>query len=139
MTQASSGVEQRTWTVPQPEPPLTMPTYLVDGDCGFCMHSMARVLRRFPDTFEAVPFRAADLARFGLSVEECAALGHFLKPTGDMVTISAGSGSWAGILHEQGRVCRFIAWLMRHHPGKWAADHVYAWVARHRGTLSRFV
>lgn len=138
MTTAST-THQRTWTVPQPVPALATPTYLVDGDCGFCVHSMARVLRRFPDTFEAVPYRDADLARFGLTEEQCSTLGHFLRPMGSLVVISSGSGSWAGILAEQGRVFRSIAAVMRHRPGKWVADRVYAWVARHRGQLGRFV
>lgn len=136
---AASTSHQRTWTVPQPDPPLTVPTYLVDGDCGFCMRSMAHVLRRFPDTFEAVPYRSVDLARFGLSEDQCATLGHFLRPVGPLVVISSGSGSWAGILSEQGGVFRSIAAVMRHQPGKSVADLVYAWVARHRGELGRFV
>ena len=103
------------------------------------MRSMARVLHRFPDTFEAVPYRDVDLTRFGLSEEQCSTLGHFLRPMGTLVVISSGSGSWAGILAEQGRVFRSIAAAMRRQPGKWVADHVYAWVARHRGQLGRLV
>ena len=136
---AAATTHQRTWTVAQPDPPLTAPTYLVDGDCGFCMRSMAHVLRRFPGTFEAVPYQDVDLARFVLSDEQCSALGHFLRPMGPLVVISSGSGSWAGILSEQGGVFRSIAAAMRHQPGKWVADRVYAWVARHRGELGRFV
>lgn len=127
---------QRTWVVAQPDPPLTKPTYLVDGACGFCMRSMAKVLARFPNTFEAIPYQDAHPERFGLTVEECARLGHFLKPDGTLIRISSGSGSWAGILAEQSRGWQVLAELMQHQPVKFVADAVYSLVAKNRGRLS---
>lgn len=130
---------QRSWTVPQTDPPLSTPIYLVDGDCGFCTRAMARVLRAFPNTFQAIPYREADLAGLGLTLEQCGALGHFAKPVDGGIRISSGSQSWAGILKEQGPGWRAIGALMRHAPGKWVADGVYSWVARNRGRLGWLV
>ena len=135
----STRARHSSWTVPQSNPPLVTPTYLVDGDCGFCTRAMARVLHRFPSTFVAVPYREADLAGLGLTLDECQARGHFVTPEGDHVRIASGSQSWAGILQEQGPGWRAVASLMRHRPGKWVADGVYSWVARNRGRLGWLV
>ena len=124
---------QRRWVVPQPTPALTRPTYLVDGDCGFCRRAMRRVLARFPGTFDAIPFSEADLSGLGLTMDECRRLGHFVAPRGDSLVISAGSQSWAGVLLEQSGGWRLLGRVMRIPPMKWGADLVYATVAANRG------
>lgn len=129
------GSTPRVWRVPQPPSPLTRPTYLVDGRCGFCLTWMDRVQRLFPGTFDAVSLYDFDLASVGLDLEQCEQEGHFLKPAGDGVIVRAGSQSWAGILLEQKVPARWIGVAMEHLPVRPIADVVYAWVARHRHRL----
>lgn len=123
------------WRVPQPPSPLTRPTYLVDGRCGFCLTWMGRVQRLFPGTFDAVSLYDFDLASVGLGLEQCEREGHFLKPDGDSVIVRAGSQSWAGILLEQKAPARWVGVAMAHLPVRPIADVVYAWVASHRHRL----
>lgn len=129
---------QRRWTVPQPTQPLMVPTYLIDGDCGFCRRAMARVLAHFPDTFAAVPYADADLDGLGLSRAQCAEQGHFLAPRDERVVISSGSQSWAALLQEQSGAWRLLGGLMTIPPMKWCADLVYIAVAANRGRLVRW-
>lgn len=127
-----------TWWVTQPsDAPVQQPTYLVDGDCGFCTAAMRRVLERFPGTFTAVPYRQAPLDALGLSLAECAERGHFLEPHGERVRIMAGGQSWAGILQQQSGVWLRLGLAMSQEPLRTATDVVYRWVAANRGTLGR--
>lgn len=126
---------QRTWTVAQSTPPVTDPTYLIDGNCGFCRQAMARVHKAFPGTFTSMPYADADLAGLGLTTADCTAHGHFLKPTSGEVIISSGSQSWAFVLLEQSLPWRVVGHLMRTRPFKWIADATYTLVANNRHRL----
>jgi hypothetical protein len=126
------------WWVPQPaDSAVRQPTYLVDGDCGFCMAGMRRVLRAFPGTFIAVPYRTAPLGALGLTLAECQERGHFLEPHGDRVRIMAGGQSWAGILQQQSGVWLRLGEALSREPLRTVTEQVYRWVAANRGTLSR--
>lgn len=123
---------QRSWVVAQPAPPISEPTYLIDGNCGFCRQAMARVHTAFPGTFHSMPYADADLAGLGLTTEDCIAHGHFLKPKGAEVIVSSGSQSWAFVLLQQSLPWRVLGHLMRVRPFKWVADGVYTLVAENR-------
>ncbi len=139
-TRAAQRNQVDTWTVPQPtDTPVIQPTYLVDGDCGFCRAAMRRVLHRFPGTFVAVPFTQAPLEGLGLTLDECRARGHFLRPAGDEVRIMAGGQSWAGILQQQTGPWLALGQAMSREPLRSATEQVYRWVAANRSTLSRIL
>lgn len=130
---------ESVWSVPRvASDPLTLPTYLMDGDCGFCRGAMARVLAHFPGTFSAVPYQEAPLATWGLEPSECSLRGHFLIPEGDIVRIMAGGQSWAGILQQQSGPWRALGNAMGRWPLRSLTEVTYRWVATHRGSLGRF-
>lgn len=130
---------ESVWSVPHPaHVPLALPTYLMDGDCGFCRGAMARVLARFPGTFDALPYQDAPLAAWGLTPEDCSVRGHFLVPGGDVVRIMAGGQSWAGILQQQSGPWRALGNAMGRRPLRSLTEITYRWVATHRGSLGRF-
>lgn len=127
-----------TWTVPRPSTvTLSRPTYLMDGDCGFCRCAMARVLARFPDTFDAVPYQDAPLGEWELTPEQCSLRGHFLVPDGDRIHVMAGGQSWAGILQLQRGPWRALGDAMGRWPLRPLTEITYRWVAAHRGSLGR--
>lgn len=127
-----------SWAVPRPAGSwLTQPTYLMDGECGFCKNTMAKVLRSFPDTFTAVPYQAVSLAEYGLTLEQCSQRGHFLQPAGESVKIMASGQSWAGILQQQPGLWGVLGRSMSRAPLRFATELVYRWVAANRGQLSR--
>ena len=128
----------RSWVVPQPVPPVAVPTYLIDGDCGFCRRAMARVLAHFPGTFRSMPASDADLAGLGLTIEATRRAGHFLRPRGGEVVISAGGQSWAALLCEQRGAWGLLGRAMRVPPVSWGANATYELVARNRHRFTRW-
>lgn len=128
------------WAVPRPSTvTLSRPTYLMDGDCGFCRGAMARVLARFPGTFDAVPYQDAPLGEWNLTPQQCSIRGHFLVPDGDRVCIMAGGQSWAGILQQQRGPWRALGNAMGRWPLRPLTEITYRWVATHRGSLGFLV
>lgn len=135
MTSPATAPAQRRWSVRQSSPRLDRPTYLVDGECGFCLQAMTRVHRVFPGSIVSIPFQAFPVEEFGLTVDDCRSQGHMLTPVGDAVRIASGSQSWAAVLLLQPQPWRLLGAAMQRQPVKVLADAAYRLVAANRRRL----
>lgn len=110
----------------------SLPVLVYDGDCAFCSSSVRvaqRWIRRMP---HVVPYQRADLARLGLTEQQCAlavqyvARDHRVHSAHDAVSatlLSAGKGWW-------------VLGALLHLPGvHWLSGVLYRWVARNRHRL----
>jgi len=109
-----------------------LPVLVFDGDCAFCTSSVRfaqRWIRRMP---QVVSYQRADLARLGLSEQQCAqavqyvARDHRVHSAHDAVAatlLAAGKGWW-------------VLGALMHVPGvHWLCGVAYRWVARNRHRL----
>jgi predicted DCC family thiol-disulfide oxidoreductase YuxK len=109
-----------------------MPTLVYDGDCGFCTRSLALIPRRARRTTTVVAYQQADLARLGLTVEQCAAAAQWVADDG---TQASGHAAIAGVLRQGGGLWTLVGAAMLVPPVSWLAAGVYALVARNRMRL----
>ena len=108
-------------------------TMIFDGDCGFCSRSARFAVERVRVTCSVVSYQRADRAALGLTAAECAEALRFVAPDGTRFqgaaavsqALRTGTAPWRGL----GAVIDA--------PGvRVLAEHVYRFVARHRGTVS---
>lgn len=69
---------------------------IFDGGCGFCTAS-AKVIRRWihPDA-DIKPWQRTDIARFGLTADDCKTAVQFVDTAGD---VTSGSRAQAPVMH----------------------------------------
>ncbi len=108
------------------------PTFVFDGDCGFCSSS-ARLLRRLgPGPARVEAWQRLDLAALGLTEAECDESVQWVAPH----VHSRGPLAIADYLAVSRRpVARAAGRLLGLGPVQWVARPVYAWVSRHRHQL----
>ena len=107
---------------------------IFDGDCGFCTTS-ARFATRWVDRrqrYDVQPWQQVDLARFGLTEEDCIEAAQFVRRDGSVagahLAIAEGLKHGAPLWRPLGQVVML--------PGiSWLAGRVYTWVADHRYAL----
>lgn len=98
---------------------------IYDGACEFCQNSLAWVQKRL--IVEAITYQDADLARFGLTTDQCAKAVYVI----DGQTQYLGAAAVALLLKERGN--KVLAALLKGSGpiGRWG----YFWVANHRSSL----
>jgi predicted DCC family thiol-disulfide oxidoreductase YuxK len=97
-------------------------TVIYDGECDFCKECVKWVARKC--TITAIPFQSADLARYGVTYEQCSK---------EVVAICnkkvfGGASAVAQLLHTSGY--KSLAFLLRLSGPLGRAG--YRWVATHR-------
>lgn len=107
----------------------TPPTFVYDGDCGFCTRCAQFAERRISSPARIVPWQWADLAALGLSEAECDAAVQWVVPG---QPAAAGPDAIAALLSSSTRGWRAVGWLLRRAPIRALAWPVYRWVARNR-------
>ncbi|WP_449062645.1 thiol-disulfide oxidoreductase DCC family protein [Planomonospora algeriensis] len=104
-----------------------------DGDCGFCLKSLAWLRRRVGTWPEAVPWQEADLVRLGLTERECRRAIQWIDG-GDHP--HQGVLAFAALLKYQGGGwARTAGSVLASVPVRWIAQGVYRVVARNRHRL----
>ncbi|MGS2640996.1 thiol-disulfide oxidoreductase DCC family protein [Streptosporangium sp. G12] len=104
-----------------------------DGDCGFCANALRALRRVLPDWPETFAWQTLDLAHHGLSPEQVARAAWWIErgraPAG-------GARAFAALLvWQRSRGWRVLGRLLSVPPVSWAAEPVYAVVARTRHRL----
>lgn len=105
---------------------------IYDGDCGFCSASARWLRRHVQPRAQVVAWQQLELGELGLTAEQCTTSVQWVGPAGHRADQSAavaaalrsGRQPWAsvgGVLGQE--------WLRP------LADHVYRFIARHRGRL----
>ena len=99
-------------------------TVIYDGQCEFCKNCLTWVQKKL--TVTAIPYQSADLAQYGLTIEECAAQLYVIK----------GEKKYGGI--------KAVTLLLRKRKNRIAAlilkvsgplgDNGYKWVAANRSS-----
>jgi predicted DCC family thiol-disulfide oxidoreductase YuxK len=100
-------------------------TVIYDGQCEFCKNCLTWVKKKLVVT--AIPYQSADLAQYGLTIEECAAQLYVIK----------GEKKYGGI--------KAVTLLLRKRKNRIAAlilkvsgplgDKGYKWVAANRSSV----
>lgn len=108
------------------------PTFVYDGDCGFCTACARFVERRVPTDARILPWQVTDLAALGLRAEECAEAVQWVGAGGRR---AAGPDAIAWLLAGSTRPWRALGRLLRLPAVRALAWPVYRWVARNRHRL----
>ncbi len=108
-------------------------TLVFDGDCGFCTSSV-RLLHRvgLAPGAAVVPWQRADLARLGLTREQCEQAVQWVAADG---RTDSGARAVAGVLLASPPPWPVLGAALRVPPLSWLAAAVYRWGAAHRGRL----
>ncbi len=106
---------------------------IYDGDCGFCQWSLVQGRRMLPRMPATEAFQAADLAGYGLTLEQARTAVQFVPRGGQAL---AGHLAVAGVLMGQPVFgWRLAGALLTVPPVSWIAALTYRWVAGHRQLL----
>ena len=106
-----------------------MPTFLYDGDCGFCTTTAGWLERRVVGRVRVLPWQRADLAALGVTEQQASEAVQWIAadspvlagPDAVGAALRRGRGGWPLVGRVLGaRVVRPLAWP------------AYRWVARHR-------
>jgi predicted DCC family thiol-disulfide oxidoreductase YuxK len=114
------------------EPPAR-PVLVYDGDCGFCTTSVRLLRRAFSGNYEVVAWQEADLAKLGLSQEQCQEALQWVGPAGER---REGAAAFAAVLKSADRaVGRVLGRVFDLPLISGAAESLYALVAANRHRL----
>ncbi|MEU8241610.1 DCC1-like thiol-disulfide oxidoreductase family protein [Actinoplanes missouriensis] len=105
------------------------PTFVFDGDCSFCTLCAEFIERRIPTTATVIPWQFADLAKLGLTVEQCEAAVQWVGTDG---VTAAGPDAIALMLRDAGRFWSLSGSALALRPVSRLAWPAYQWVADHR-------
>jgi len=115
-------------------PPPILPVLVFDGDCGFCTTS-ARFLARWvvpAGPVSVAPWQQLDLARIGLTQEQCQAAVQWVGRDGE---VASGHAAIAGSLRAGHLVWRPVGALLVAPGFSRLAAILYGWIAAHRYAL----
>jgi len=115
-------------------PPTILPVLVFDGDCGFCTTS-ARFLARWvvpAGSVSVAPWQQLDLARIGLTQEQCQAAVQWVSRDGE---VASGHAAIAGSLRAGHLVWRPVGALLVAPGFSRLAAILYGWIAAHRYAL----
>lgn len=110
---------------------VTTAVFVFDGDCAFCSACAAFIQRRVPTPAAVVPWQRADLARWGLSAQECREAVQWTRG-GPAV---AGPVAIAALLRSSRGIWPPLGWLLSRRSVLILAWPAYRWVSRHRHQL----
>lgn len=108
------------------------PVLVFDGDCGMCStcaRFAERRLRRSPDDFDVAPSQGLDLARLGLTQQQCDEALQWVGPDG---RITSGHAAVGSLLRASRWWARPLGRLIEVPGARSAARVAYRWVAGHR-------
>jgi predicted DCC family thiol-disulfide oxidoreductase YuxK len=108
-------------------------TMVFDGDCGFCGRSARFAVNRVGVTCSVIAYQRADLSALGLTAAECAEALRFVAPDG---TRFQGAAAVSQVLRTGSALWRGLGVVIDAPGVRVLAEHVYRFVARHRGTVS---
>lgn len=108
------------------------PLLVFDGDCAFCTRSVRVLERRIQRHPDVEPWQRLDLARVGLSQEECEAAVQWVGVDGRR---ASGHVAVARTLIYGGKGWSVLGRLLLLPGVSWVAGRVYSWVARNRHRL----
>jgi predicted DCC family thiol-disulfide oxidoreductase YuxK len=101
---------------------------LTDGECGFCEATLGWMRKKL--VVDATPFQKADLAKYGLTYEECSKALHVVFAG----KVYVGSDAIAYLLGRRGNyVLGFIVRAsgpLGRFGYKWVAGHRNSWIIR---------
>lgn len=108
------------------------PTFVYDGDCGFCTTCARFIEQRIPTEARVLPWQFADLDTLGLSAAECVEAVQWVDADGKR---AAGPDAIAWLLSGSTPLWRALGRLLRLPPVRALAWPVYRWVANNRHRL----
>ncbi|MER5644906.1 DCC1-like thiol-disulfide oxidoreductase family protein [Streptosporangium sp. NPDC002524] len=108
------------------------PLLVFDGDCGFCLKSLAWLRRRVAFWPETVSWQAADLDELGLTEETCAKAIQWIDEGEPPV---GGALAFAALFRYQSGPIRHVGTAMRLAPLRCVAQVCYRLTARNRHRL----
>lgn len=108
------------------------PTFLYDGDCGFCSASARFITRRIPTPAAVVPWQWSDLTALGVTRRQCTEAVQWIGPDG---AVLAGPAAIAALLRTSNPFWRWAGWLLALPAVTAFAWPVYRWISRHRHQL----
>lgn len=105
------------------------PTFVYDGDCGFCTRSAQFLQRRVPSAASIIPWQQADLSALGLTSAECDRAVQWVAPGRPAL---AGPEAIAALLRASSLRWRLAGGLLAFRPVSALAWPIYRWIARNR-------
>lgn len=112
-----------------PAPAGAVPTFVYDGDCGFCTRCAEFARRRVPSPATIVAYQRADLGALGLTAAQCDQAVQWVAPAQPRL---AGPEAIAALLRASRPWWRVAGALLGWRPVGALAWPVYRWVARNR-------
>ncbi|MEQ7126903.1 DUF393 domain-containing protein [Actinopolymorpha sp. B11F2] len=109
-----------------------LPTFLFDGDCGFCTRSAQLIKRWIPTCADVVPWQRVDLAALGVTRTQAEHEVVWIGPDG---RIDGGAQAIAGLLLDAGGMWLVPGAVIRIPPFRWLAQLVYRVIAVNRYRL----
>ena len=107
---------------------MATPTFLYDGDCAFCSSCARFLQRRVPTPAAIEAWQLSDLARLGVTAEQCDAAVQWIAGT----EVGAGPVAIAALLRSSTRAWRWVGSVLGTRPALAVAWPAYRWVARNR-------
>jgi predicted DCC family thiol-disulfide oxidoreductase YuxK len=107
-------------------------TFVFDGDCAFCSTCARFIERRVPTSATVLPWQRADLARLGLTADQCEEAVQWVAPDG---AVSSGVPAIGRLLVDAGSFWRPLGWLLLVPPLSWVGPPVYRLIARNRDRM----
>jgi predicted DCC family thiol-disulfide oxidoreductase YuxK len=129
---ADAGGGASAAAVASPEVKIDLPLLVFDGDCAFCTSSVQfgqRWIERMPT---AVPWQFTDLARLGLTEQQCVTAVQYVARDHH---VYSGEDAVAAVLLGAGRGWWFLGAIMRAPGIHWLSGVAYRWVAKNRHRL----
>lgn len=106
-------------------------TLIFDGACGFCTRAVEWALARSREPFAAVPYQAAPIDRYGLTIDQARASVWWIEGNLQL----DGHRAVAEVLRECGGAWPLVGRAITSPPISWAAAAGYRLVSRVRHRL----
>lgn len=113
--------------------PGTTPTFIYDGECGFCRRWVGWLERHLPSDVDYVPYQQlAGLETYGLTAEDVSSASYWIDAAG---TPHRGAASFSHALERAAPPWRALGSFLRAPVARDVARIVYGFIARNRHRL----